>query len=592
MTRCVCVFGMLLMFVANASMARQFCNTAVIPIPGSGTSGPAGTYPSTMTVSGMPGTIDQAIVSFNNLSHDYPRDLDMLLVGPGGQSMVIASDVGGGDPVGGLSFVLADSAPRPLSPDTIAMARYRPTDRDASGAFPAPAPAGPHASAAPVGAATFASVFGGTDANGTWSLYILDDTDGDAGQLAGGWCIQFSDSPLRISEFRVRGPMYEEDEFIELQNVSAVPYVVQAYDGTSGMAVVASDGITRCTLPNGITFAPYQHYLCTGPLYSLFNYASADQNYAVALPDNAGLALFATTAPIEFGFRNRVDAVGPTSVVPLFREGAGLVPLAAIAVEYAWVRDQCGKQGRIADRGSCGLAGRTADTDDNAGDFIYVETGSVDIGAGSRLGSPGPQSTTSPTFGSGDIRPTLLDACASDRSAPNVVHDVYPAPTPDGVLGIVSARRTFTNRTGAPLTRLRLRVVDISTTPAPAGTADLQMRISSAITETVNRAPCATGTSEVTVWGTTPEELSWWSSIGDGFNGSFAATALGNGALADNASIDLNFVFDVRQAGRYRVALAPEGLPKGGGFDDLIRIEGCFPVNCTDDVFADDFEIE
>jgi hypothetical protein len=47
--------------------------------------------------------------------------------------------------------------------------------------FPAPAPAGPYG--------TQLSVFDGTAPNGTWSLYVLDDTDVEAGQIANGWSL-------------------------------------------------------------------------------------------------------------------------------------------------------------------------------------------------------------------------------------------------------------------------------------------------------------------------------------------------------------------------------------------------------------------
>jgi hypothetical protein len=47
--------------------------------------------------------------------------------------------------------------------------------------FSAPAPAGPYA--APL------SVFNGLSANGTWSLYAVDDGPGDQGNLATGWSL-------------------------------------------------------------------------------------------------------------------------------------------------------------------------------------------------------------------------------------------------------------------------------------------------------------------------------------------------------------------------------------------------------------------
>jgi hypothetical protein len=90
---------------------------------------------------------------------------------------------------------LADSAPS-LLPANAALANngeYRPSDITAGDAFPQPAPATPYMSAAPVGTATFASVFGGSgqELNGAWTLYIVDDAGGDVGSIAGGWYLTF-----------------------------------------------------------------------------------------------------------------------------------------------------------------------------------------------------------------------------------------------------------------------------------------------------------------------------------------------------------------------------------------------------------------
>jgi hypothetical protein len=59
--------------------------------------------------------------------------------------------------------------------------RYKPTIVVQTDAFAAPAPAGPYS--------TTLSVFNGTDPNGDWKLFIVDDAAGDAGSL-GGWRLQ------------------------------------------------------------------------------------------------------------------------------------------------------------------------------------------------------------------------------------------------------------------------------------------------------------------------------------------------------------------------------------------------------------------
>ena len=72
-----------------------------------------------------------------------------------------------------------------------------------------------------------------------------------------------------ISEFRLRGPSGAQDEFIELYNASGASHTVVAASGT-GYGVAASDGTTRCSIPNGTVIPNRGHYLCVNSAsYSL-----------------------------------------------------------------------------------------------------------------------------------------------------------------------------------------------------------------------------------------------------------------------------------------------------------------------------------
>ena len=52
-------------------------------------------YPSNIVVAGMPGTVTKVTVKLNNITHTNPVDMDMLLIGPAGQTAIIMSDAGG-----------------------------------------------------------------------------------------------------------------------------------------------------------------------------------------------------------------------------------------------------------------------------------------------------------------------------------------------------------------------------------------------------------------------------------------------------------------------------------------------------------------
>jgi subtilisin-like proprotein convertase family protein len=151
-----------------------FSNTAGIAIADSGTAAP---YPSNITVA-LGGTITKVTVRLNNLSHTFPSDIDVLLVGPGGQNAIIMSDVGGSDDVSGITLALDDAAANSLPSTLLTTGTFKPTNAGAGDTFPGPAPA-------PAGGSAL-SIFNGTNPSGTWSLYVVDDASIDSGNI-GGW---------------------------------------------------------------------------------------------------------------------------------------------------------------------------------------------------------------------------------------------------------------------------------------------------------------------------------------------------------------------------------------------------------------------
>ena len=52
-------------------------------------------YPSTISVGGLGTKVSDVNLSLTGLSHTFPDDIDMLLVGPGGQQATVMSDAGG-----------------------------------------------------------------------------------------------------------------------------------------------------------------------------------------------------------------------------------------------------------------------------------------------------------------------------------------------------------------------------------------------------------------------------------------------------------------------------------------------------------------
>ena len=362
---------------------------------------------------------------------------------------------------------------------------------------------------------------------------------------------------LLISEFRLFGVNGTNDEFIEIFNNSGANHTVVASGTGTGYAVAASDGIVRCTIPNGVTIPNKGHFLCANSVaYSLASYpagngttATADATYTLDIATNTGIALFTTNVPADFSIATRLDAVGSVSETnTLYKEGTGYGNLTQFFTEHSLYRDNSG--------------GPVIDTDNNANDLVFVDTQGVALGHGQRLGAPGPENLNAPIERNAGFTITLLDFCATPSSPPNRVRDFTSDPANNSTFGTLEMRRTVVNNTGAAVTRLRFRIVNITTFPAPINTADLRARTSSDVTVTVNGPPCSTP-SNVAVRGTLLEESFFGQQPhGGAFNSSLSVSAITLAApLANGASVNVRFLLGVEQIGNLRFFINIEALP-------------------------------
>lgn len=385
---------------------------------------------------------------------------------------------------------------------------------------------------------------------------------------------------LLISEFRLRGPGGASDEFIEIYNNSGADHTVAAISGT-GYAVAASDGVVRCTIPNATVIPARGHFLCTNSVaYSYSTYpsgngttATGDATYVTDIPDNAGIALFNNnTGGASFNLANRFDAVGSTSEAnTLYREGTGLAVLMPFSIDYAWVRDECGKGGAATLLGPCTIS-TPRDTDDNATDFYFADTNATPAGAGQRLGAPGPQNLSAPIQRNSTITVNFLDNTVPQASAPNRVRDFTADPGNNSTFGTISIRRRWVNNTGANVTLLRFRIIDLDTFPTAPGFADLRARTSGAVVVAgINDSATCTAAGQATpcsvsVQGTTLEQDTTAPNFGQpnggGFNSSMSAGTITLGTpLANGASINLQFLLGIQQTGNFRFYVNVEALP-------------------------------
>jgi uncharacterized repeat protein (TIGR01451 family) len=232
-------------------------NSAAITIPDHGAASP---YPATITVAGVTGLVNNVRVTLYGLSHTFPRDINAMLVSPAGSGTMLMSHAGGPYSITNLTLTFDDAAAAPVS-DTnrITSGTYQPAAYG-SVTFPYPAPAGPFS-------ALLANLNGG-DPTGTWSLYVFDDSPGDAGSIAVGWSLDLTViSPVN--------PL--ADLGLGMISSPASLYVGGVYTTTVSITnfgpATATNIVLTQTLPAGATFVsatpPPQSNTASQVLFSL-----------------------------------------------------------------------------------------------------------------------------------------------------------------------------------------------------------------------------------------------------------------------------------------------------------------------------------
>lgn len=357
-----------------------------------------------------------------------------------------------------------------------------------------------------------------------------------------------------ISEFRFSGANGAQDEFIELYNNTDADIVVESSDDSAGWRLASSDGSLDFTLPNGVTIPARGHYLIVNTEgYSLGGYPAAtpgasgavgDSTYTGDVPDlNVGIILL--RGADSFTLEDRLDAVGPTGETEAFyKEGNGFVAVPGLAgSDYSFYRNLS--------------TGRPADTDDNETDFLLVSTNAAPSEA--RLGAPGPENTASPIQRNAALKASLVDpgcpgggpatsACARVRSGAG-------ANPQNAAYGTLAIRRKFTNRTTANVTRLRFRVVNI-TTGAGTGLADLRVIGGSGSFDADTSGGGSVNIERLTLEQPPAQPL------GGGFNSTLSANSVTlRQPLAPGASINVEFLLGVQENGSYQFIVNVEALP-------------------------------
>ncbi|HEV2706222.1 MAG TPA: lamin tail domain-containing protein [Pyrinomonadaceae bacterium] len=364
---------------------------------------------------------------------------------------------------------------------------------------------------------------------------------------------QVQSGEIIISELRLSGPGGADDEFIEFYNATDRDIVVQSVDGSGGWGLSASDGVVRFVIPDGTLIPARRHLLAANSNgYSLaghpagtntdpntaqgapFTTATPDISYQLGIPEGSGVALFSSARPANQTLANRLDAFGFSNTPERFREGTGFPILPIAQSESSLYRD-------------LRTGGFPKDTNDNSSDFVLVNVAPAT--SGEVLGAPAPENLSSPIQRNGQIGAAPLDPSISPSQPPN--RERRPNVVPNGNLGTLIFRRTYTNNTGAPVTRLRFRVINITT----IGTENTCGGVICADVRALSSSDGESGSPNigvVTVRGVRLEEPPAQPN-GGGFNSSLSADFVTLATpLPPGESVNIQFVLGVMRAGTFR----------------------------------------
>ena len=308
---------------------------------------------------------------------------------------------------------------------------------------------------------------------------------------------------LEVSQFRLAGGS-TADWYVDVRNTTSG---VVNTSGWTASIETAPGTETPVALPAG-TIPANGSVLLAGTGYSLSAYAAADGTSAITPLPGGGVALIGPNGTVT----DRAGMAGSDAAV---HSGTGLTTPNPSDAQLAYVRTASGT----------GLI----DTDNNAADFTLVAT-DADTNthsAGAVYGAPGPQDLAGPVPNISSGAATLVAPGVSANTAPNRV-----------VTGSTMVmNRVLTNKTGATVHQLRLRITSITTIGnTTASQAQLQVQNASSSNVTLDSPP---------------------SGVRGGL-GSTLTVTLPGGGLAPGGTVQVGVAFQIVRGGSFSVVWVPE----------------------------------
>ncbi|HMP90980.1 MAG TPA: S8 family serine peptidase [Kiritimatiellia bacterium] len=255
----------------------SFTNSALVELRDNQQAHP---YPSIIMVSGVTAEVTKVTVTLHELRHTFIYDLDVLLVGPQGDAVLLFAAIANGPTPNPVTLVFDREADTYLPPTPpLSSGTYLPSSYASPGLTP-PAPPGPYS--------LDLGDFDGISPNGEWKLYMIDLEGGDTGTLHMGWSI----------DFRLASACEEEppetcgliiSEYVE---GSGDNKAIELFNGAPGIIDLAEDDYILEFYFDGNLFP--------GTTIALTGTVNSGSTYVIA-PPGAGAAIMSAAKQISGG---------------------------------------------------------------------------------------------------------------------------------------------------------------------------------------------------------------------------------------------------------------------------------------------------
>jgi subtilisin-like proprotein convertase family protein len=276
---------------------------ADVLIPG-GAAGESSKYPQTKRIDGVDGLITDVDVAVDDIYHERAADLDLVLVGPRGQNVLLMSDACGTGRVKRLSVDFDDEAANVMPASNCERGSYKPTNYGFGDSLPAPAPAGPYGTAL--------STFDNTDPNGEWKLYVADDEADKRGFITQPWKLDIKTRPRSPVSFAAKAQEIAEGENAQVRIVrGGLDTPIAGTVTVKSSPVSATSGTDFEPVSSIVTFAPGERER-TVPIRALTDgQVEEDEKLLLTIGDATGDAVVATPAANEITIKDRTPAPQP-----------------------------------------------------------------------------------------------------------------------------------------------------------------------------------------------------------------------------------------------------------------------------------------